>query len=412
MPAWFRVDERERPLVFPAQLSLGMRLPGETHLSDRQRSSYAHLLHPSLLITLVHCDARSALLYSFALFLASTFLDVRADDKKVLLQSLRRCRLQKRTLPPELPELLHAVLSRPLDRPPGCTCRELIALDTGTRRGNPFVCRPTLNRSTEHELFAYSVFGLNKPEPVNEDRVLCRKRGAVSFALAADGVSLVDLGSGEMAAEEIVRLFHGRFQARFDALAKKLTAQLQADPASSWTAEGEQFLQDFFQQADDRAVGLANQLRDPSKEAVPQSPLCATLTAALVVFDQALLAFVGDSPALLFRRATGRLSQLSTPDHVSLEEDYEPDSGIAPNALTRVIGQCRFNGANRRYETIPGPVPVVRAQLRPAICCCWPAMAWWSASMKRPARTALAGWKRSCGCCTLLIIRSSRWWCG
>jgi hypothetical protein len=60
VPAWFRVDERQRLLVFPAQLSLGMRLPGETHLSDRQHSSYAHLLHPSLLKTLVHCDARSA----------------------------------------------------------------------------------------------------------------------------------------------------------------------------------------------------------------------------------------------------------------------------------------------------------------------------------------------------------------
>ena len=68
---------------------------------------------------------------------------------------------------------------------------------------------------------------------------------------------------------------------------------------------------------------------------------------------------------MLFRRATGRLLQLSTPDHVSLEEDYEPDSGIDPNALTRVIGQCRFNEANQRYETIPGPVPVVRAQLAP-----------------------------------------------
>jgi serine/threonine protein phosphatase PrpC len=371
VPGWFRVDERGRPLVFPPHFSLGMKLRGDTHLSERQSRSYAHLLHPSVLKTLTHCDVRSSLLYSFALFLARTLLKVKHDDARALLQGLRRCRRQDRSLPPELPELLHAVLSRPLDRPPGCTCRELIALALAHVKDNPFVCQTTLNRSTEHELFAYSVFGIHKPQPVNEDRVLCHAPGRlppggnVSFALVADGVSQVDLGTGEMAAEEIVRLFRERFQARFDALAHKLAEQVQADPAADWTPEVEQLLQEFFHQANERTVALANQLRDPANAEIPHSPLCATLTAAVVVFDQALLAFVGDSPALLFRRATGRLSQLSTEDHVGLDEDYDPDAGGDPHALTRVIGQCRFNADKNLLEARPAPVPVVRVQLQP-----------------------------------------------
>ena len=159
VPEWFRVDERGRPLVFPPLFSLGMKMHEETHLNERQRRSYAHLLHPSVLRTLAHCDLRSSLLYSFALFLARMLLKVQHDDARTLLHGLRRCRQQDRTLPPELPELLHAVLSRPLDRPPGCTCAELIDLTLGHVKENPFVCRAMLNRSTEHELFAYSVFG-------------------------------------------------------------------------------------------------------------------------------------------------------------------------------------------------------------------------------------------------------------
>jgi serine/threonine protein phosphatase PrpC len=222
-------------------------------------------------------------------------------------------------------------------------------------RTNPFVCRASLNQATEHEVYAYSVFGLNKKEPANEDRVVCWNRGPISFVLVADGVSTVDLGSGEQAAEEIVRLFRARFQPRLEKL---------ASPAA--LAEGaRQFLRDFFVEANVQVVAHVNRLFDPASGVVPEAPLCSTLTAVVVVHDQAWISFVGDSPALLYSRATGRLLQLSIEDHVALLEEYDPDSGIDPRALTQVIGQCRFVEESRRFEPEELNIPVVQVQLHP-----------------------------------------------
>ncbi len=371
VPWWFRVDERGRPLVFPPQLALARKQSGQTLLTERQRRAYARLVHPALLKTLTHFDVRSGLLYSFTLFLTRLIVNVDGDSKKQLLLRLRRCRRRDRTLPPELPDLLSDVLSRPLDRPPACACRQLVGQVLERVLSNPFVVRPALSRTISHELFAYSVFGLNKPDPVNEDRVLCHSRGPISFLLVADGVSLVDLGSGEMAAEEIIRCFRQSIQPVFDPLADRLRQQIEVDPGIAWPAEVERLLQDFFVQANHRVVALANQLLQgrPEEEAhrvgTPEAPLCTTLTVAVLVYDQALLAFLGDSPALLYRRATGRLSQLSTDDQLGMEEDYDPDSGLDPHALTRVIGQCLYNEEEHRLEPLDLPVPVVRVQLQP-----------------------------------------------
>src|SRR5581483_12257620 len=102
------------------------------------------------------------------LFLTRLVLNVDGDSKKQLLHRLRVCRRRDRTLPPELPDLLYDVLARPLDRPPACTCRQLIGHVAERVLTNPFVVRPGLSRCVSHEVFAYSVFGMNKPEPVNE----------------------------------------------------------------------------------------------------------------------------------------------------------------------------------------------------------------------------------------------------
>ncbi len=364
VPWWFRIDDQGRPLLFPPQLALGVKQAGQTQLSERQRRTYTRLIHSSLLKTLSHCDVRSSLLFSFALFLARLVLNIAADSRRQLFQELRRCRQRNRTLPPELPELLHGVLAGPLDRPPGCSLHDLAGQVLELVHSNPFVVRSSLNRLIEHELFAYSVFGLNKDEPVNEDRVLCRSHGPISFALVADGVSQVDLGSGEMAAEEVIREFRQRFQERFDTLAGTLWQQIEANPEQAWTGEVERFLQEFFFQTNRRVVALANQLLEGRKEE-PEAPLCTTLTVAVVVYDQALIACVGDSPALLFRRASGRLSQLTTANHAGLEEGYDPEDGIEPTALTRVIGQCHYDPPQPGLQPEDVPVPVVRVQLDP-----------------------------------------------
>jgi serine/threonine protein phosphatase PrpC len=361
VPDWFRVDPQGRVVIFSPLLDLVTAERLKTHLVGTQ--SRLHWLAFDMPETHEECDALAALLGSFARFLLEVFLGVSGDTRSDLVIALRRCRRRQLTLPPDLPELFHEVLDRPLTCRPALTCKELATTVLERFRTSPFVCRPVLNVTFAQEVFAYSVIGLNKAEPVNEDRVCCSQQGPISFGFVADGVSTVDLGTGEMAAEEIVRLFRQEFQIRFTDLGDMLRQECQRDAGGYWVGPASAFLNDFFRRVNERVVAVANQLWNPENGRKPDAPMCSTLTAALVLFDQALVASVGDSPALLYQAGADRLLKMTVEDHASVEEALPPDLEMDPSALTRVVGMGRLDPECGVFMPVPIQPPLLRVQL-------------------------------------------------
>jgi serine/threonine protein phosphatase PrpC len=363
VPDWFRVDPRGLVVVFPPLLDLVARERLRARIADGQVRPHWLALDLPEAAQLEHCDAWATLLGSFARFLLEVFLSVAGENKVEILTALQRCRRRQFTLPPDLLELFREVLERPLTERPALSCRDLASAVLERFRSSPFVYRSVLNVSCGQEVFAYSVMGLNKTEPVNEDRVCCYQRGPVSFGFVADGVSTVDLGTGEMAAEEIVRLFRQEFQPRFDDLADELRQHSLLDPAADWVGPASEFLNDFVRRVNERVVAVANQLWNPESGKKPEAPMCATLTAALVLFDQALVASVGDSPALLYRPGPERLLKLTVEDHADLDDSLPPELDVDPKALTRVVGMGRLDPEFGMFMALPLQPPLLRVQL-------------------------------------------------
>ena len=229
-------------------------------------------------------------------------------------------------------------------------------------RDSPFLCRSELNDGASHEWFGYSVPGMHKNGQANEDRLAARSKGKVTWFLVADGVSTADLGNGEMAAEEIVRLLGRVYDPQFEALA----GQLMAKPVSEWLNEADRFLADFFRDANLRVVSLVNELyaeRRPGS--APSLPMSSTLVSALVACDQAIIRHLGDSTAWLFRPGTGVLHKLTSEHNAGGESRFSFDTNDREAALTRVIGACRFSQADDTFVAIEQQADVLRVQLRP-----------------------------------------------
>ncbi len=352
-PGAFRVADG-KPLIHPLQIDLLRPAVGQCGPDERQRDCYSHLLAPALLEDPHRADAHAALVLSFACFVVQAFLGVRSDNVAHLTEALRQQQ------PADGPgRLLLDLLDHPSDQPPQVTCRSLAEAGGTALQAQGPVVRPPLRRVRPPEVFAYSVPGLLKES--NEDRVVWRRQDALALLLVSDGVSTCDLGSGEQAAEEIVRLFRSRYVPRFDQLATLLSIGCRADPDTGWEEEVAAFLNDLFDEANARVVAAQDALW-PAQTEPPAYPMCATLTVAVIVFDQALIASVGDSPAWSF--ACGRLQQMTCDDHAGRSLDYRPDLD-PPGALTRVVGRGTFDPVRRTLRPQPLAVSPVWVRLNP-----------------------------------------------
>ncbi len=117
------------------------------------------------------------------------------------------------------------------------------------------------------------------------------------------------------------------------------------------------FLREFFDEANAWVVSAQDVLL-PAQANPPENPMCATLTMAIVVFDQALIASVGDSPAWLY--SAGCLRQLTQDDHACRSPEYRPEID-PPGALTRFLGCGVFDSERQAIRPLPleeEPIPI------------------------------------------------------
>jgi serine/threonine protein phosphatase PrpC len=362
VPRWFRVTDDGKIAVPWPLLSLGVINLKVPRLTELQRKEYASLIHPNLLRSLAGFDVSAAITYSLGLFLLDVFLDVRTTTRAELQDTLAKCRMHDSNIPPQIPPFFRKLMTAPVDKPRGYSCRQVVATILEAFRDSPFLCRPELDDGASHEWFGYSVPGMHKNGHTNEDRFAVRRIGKATWFLVADGVSTADLGSGEMAAEEIVRLLTREYSYRFDELAKQLTAK----HGSVWPAKAEQFLAEFFRDANQRVVALVNELyaeRRPGTSA--SAPMSSTLVSAVIACDQAIIRHVGDSTAWLFRPGPGVLQKLTSEHNAGGENHFSFETNDQEAALTRVVGACCFSQTNDAFVPVEQQAEVLHVQLRP-----------------------------------------------
>jgi serine/threonine protein phosphatase PrpC len=330
-------------------------------LTEYQRKQTKRYLHPNLLRTVAGADLASAGVYSFALFLLDVFLGIQAPTRAELQDALDKCPHRPgRAIPPDVPVLFRQVVTAAHNKPLGWTCRELLSAVLRSFRDSPFVCDTVVDRAVRHAWFAYSVQGLHK-EGGNEDRHYTCCEGPASLLLVADGVSTADLGSGAMAAEEIVRLMQFGHQDQFRAA----VATCLHDP-QAWPDAAEAFLAGLFGAAHQQVVQQVNLLYQGRKENSPelQAPMCSTLTAAFVLGDQALIHYLGDSPAWLFSPSRNLFCKLTADHHAGREKSFSFELDHQATALTRVIGACEFSLEQQRFVAVEQDADRLRVQLR------------------------------------------------
>jgi serine/threonine protein phosphatase PrpC len=330
-------------------------------LTEFQRKHARRHLQPNLLRGLGEIDLPAASVFSFALFLLDVFLGIQGQTRAELQDALEKCRSRSGTgIPPGLPELFRPLVTASAGKPLGWTCRDLVAAVLRSYRDSPFICSPTFVLTVSHSRFAYSVPGLNK-EGSNEDRYHVCRCGQATLLAVADGVSTADLGSGSLAAEEIVRWLDLTGRKRFEAAVARCLAE-----ATAWPEEAERFLGEFFQSAHQHVIDQINGLFQGWTEAEPpKHPMCSTLVSAFVLGDQAIIRHVGDSPAWLYSPARNLFCKLTEEHHAGRERAFTFESDRQETALTRVIGDCELALSGKEYVAVEPRADLVRVQLRP-----------------------------------------------
>lgn len=362
VPAAWRVDENGRLAVFGPRLDLARFRPDLNQLTEYQRKSVKRYMHPNLLRSMVGVELSTAGVYSMTLFLLDVFVGVQAPTRAELQDALERYPCHgRRQAPPDLPLLFRQVITAPVNKRLGWTCQELVSAVLRSFRENPFGRGPSVDLGVRHGTFAYSVPGLNK-EGLNEDRYYIGRHGAASLLLIADGVSTADLGSGAMAAEEVVRLMEFEFADRFRAVVEDCSTAPQ-----TWPEAGDAFLTEFFAAAQQKVVEQVNLLfrRRGDQATAPRAPMCSTLTAALVWGDSALIHYVGDSPAWLFSPSRNLFCKLTAEHHAERERDFSFDPQPDAAALTRVIGACELPLIGESFVAVEQAGDRLQVRLQP-----------------------------------------------
>jgi serine/threonine protein phosphatase PrpC len=354
----WRVDASARLCSPGVRLTLWRAEPGIGRLTEYQQAAGSGRIHRGLHRGFDGIDLGAASFHAFAVLLAEMLLGKTAPTTAELLDSVRR--LPPDRAPSNLVDLLAAAIEASVKEQCRMTCRELLDRALRALKTSVFKLRPAANATLAHDSFGYSVQGLNKAGG-NEDRWGAWQHGPASLLLVADGVSTADLGSGSVAAEELVQLIgtsdYGR-RALVEAV-----SDCEAE-TGAWARRAQVFLDELLRRAHFQIVKRANSLaRERAGRVVAQHPMSTTATLAFVFGDQAVIGWVGDSPAWIYSPARGLVSRITAAQNVGRESEFrfEPTGGNA--ALTQTVGGCDFAPTERKYVPAPLRPEFVTVQL-------------------------------------------------
>jgi len=344
VPEWFSINGEGKIIISRPLLKLASPDKELIRLNNFQRSFLKPYLHPSLLKNLKNCNYKTVMVFSFTLFLMNLFLDVRGQSIAELKDGLKKCGMKNPKIPPGLAENFFEILVIPPNQENKISCEELVDSACRFFNENPFNYNDRVDQQLQHDVFGYSVPGLNKRMNSNEDKFLSQTFNNITFFLVADGVSTADIGTGEIAAEEVVRLFKTEFFTKFKKLASHMEKDLADDPAFKWYEMADDFLSRFFLEACQRVTQQLNALKETGNYPPPfKAPMCTTLSAGVVVYDQAAVRYAGDSPVLLYSPKRDIFRKLTVDHHHGLEQNFTMTSCPDSEALTRVIGAKGFS---------------------------------------------------------------------
>lgn len=345
----WRVDASDRLLSPGVRLSLWRAEPGIGRLTEYQHAAGSGRIHRGLQRGLEGIDLAAASFHAFAVLLADVLLGKTAPTTAELLDSIRR--LPPDRAPSNLVDLLAMAIDASVKERPRMTCRELLDRSLRSLKTSVFRLRPAVNESLGHESFGYSVQGLHKTGG-NEDRWGEWHQGPASLLLVADGVSTADLGSGSVAAEEIVQLIGTSDYGRTEFAGA--VSDCVADP-NRWAQRAQDFLDGLLRRAHLQIVKRTNSLaKERPGRQVAEHPMSTTATLAFVFGDQAVIGWVGDSPAWIHSPGRGLISRVTTAQNVGRDSAFRFESVDGNAELTQTVGGCDYSPAERKY--VPAPL--------------------------------------------------------
>jgi serine/threonine protein phosphatase PrpC len=347
----WRVDASDRLRSPGVRLALWRVDPGIGRLTEYQQAAGTGRIHRGLQRGLDGIDLQAASFHGFAVLLAEVLLGKTTATTAELLDSIRR--LPPETAPSNLVDLLAAAIEASVKERSRMTCRELLERSLRSLKTSVFRLRPAANATLTHESFGYSVQGLHKAGG-NEDRWGAWQQGPATLLVVADGVSTADLGSGSVAAEEIIQLIgtseYGR-TAFSDAVSGCVV-----DPGG-WARRAQELLEGLLRKAHHQTVKRTNSLaRERPGRSVAEHPMSSTATLAFVFGDQAIVGWVGDSPAWIYSPTRGVVSRVTAAQNLGRESDFRFEPARENASLTQTVGGCDFSPVDRKY---------VPASLRP-----------------------------------------------
>ncbi len=314
-------------------------------LTAYQQSAGSGRMHRGLQRGFDGIDLRAASFHAFAVLLVEVLLGRSAVTTAELLDLLRK--MPSEAAPSNLVDLLAEAVESPLREPPATTCRGLLSRALDCLRTSVFRLAPRVNMNAAHDSFGYSVQGIHKPGP-NEDRWGEWRIGPATLLLVADGVSTADLGTGSMAAEEIYQLVghseHGL--PAFEVAVRRCVA----DPRT-WSRHAEAFLGNLLTRAHSRVLKRTTLLAKDRPAGSPSArhPMSSTATVAFVLGDQAVIGWVGDSPAWVYSPERGIFVRVTTAQNVGREQEFSFSPRTSDASLTQTIGGCDYSEVDGRY---------------------------------------------------------------
>ncbi len=373
-PSAWRVDGSGRLCVFGPAVDLARVMSGSLRMSDDQRELTKEIGHPRLRRGLGEIEPKVASEFSFTAFLAVVFLEVPYCPSIGQWQDvLGRCHERGECpVPPGLTRWFQEVLLTSSKSGADLSCRQRVSMILERHRQNPFDCSPPIVTDCRHEQWGYSVPGKQK-RGGQEDRLDWWTQGnSATLMVVADGVSTADLGTGAIAAEEILRHIH-RVQLP---LWRRAVEHCNNDP-DRWPEVARDFLKHLVEGAHQQIVRVINHYhqdgaghgrhgsrRDgPEELPIPQSPMCSTIVAAFVRGSQAVIAHVGDSPAWLYSPSRDLFCKVTRDHHAGQDDQFTFDGQAPSTALTRAMGACEFDQGQRKFRPDPQEPEVLQIQL-------------------------------------------------
>jgi serine/threonine protein phosphatase PrpC len=350
--AIWRVDASGRLCPPGPRLTVWRADTAIRRLTSYQQAAGTGRVHRGLQRGFDGIDLQAASFHAFAVMLAEVLLGKTAMTTGELLDAIKK--IPADVAPSNLVDLLGVAIETSIKEPPPATCRSLLSRVLECLRKSVFRLGTRVSMTAAHEWFGYSVQGLQKPGG-NEDRWGAWRSGPASLLLVADGVSTADLGTGSIAAEEIHQLVAlSRYGLpAFEAAVSQCVAQ-----PRDWPRVAEEFLRDLLRRAHARVLKRTVALAADRPVGSPPSrnPMSSTATVAFVLGDQAVIGWIGDSPAWVRSPSRDIFVRITTAQNVGREQEFSFSSESSGAALTQTIGGCDYSEVDRKY---------IAARLRP-----------------------------------------------